>query len=147
MAEQAELDSGDAADPKKLRLGVNLDSQHERSLEAAVATMAAAGAAVTVMEVTEAVSPELQLAVAPAVVTALTVLEITSRVAAALSERAEAQLPQRGSAAAVAEFPVGVPAAVTTAVAAAAAPLGAPSYWGQMSRKLRKNWMNRNKRV
>jgi hypothetical protein len=100
----------------------------------------------------------------------MTVLEISSRLTAAPSERAEAQLPQRGSAAAVTEYAAGVAAAATTAVAAAevqsgllphagvpeavstamaaaAAPLGAPSYWGQMSRKLRKNWMNRNKRV
>ncbi len=70
-------------------------------------------------EASEAVTAELELAAATAVVTAMTVLEITSWVTAAPSERAEAQLPQRGSAAAMAEFPAGVAAAATMAVVAA----------------------------
>ncbi len=65
----------------------------------------------TVAETTYAEATDLELAATTAVVTASTVLGIGSRAATAASERAEAQLPQPGSAATVAELRRGVPSA------------------------------------
>ena len=88
---------------------------------------------------------ELELAAAMAVVTALIVFEISSRVTAAPSERAEAQLPQRGSAAAVAEFPAGVVAAATTDSADSKIEGTVyPEFYYQLTIQQRRNWRNRN---
>jgi hypothetical protein len=62
-------------------------------------------------------------------------LFLLRRQTAAPSERAEAQLPQPGSAAAVTEFPAGVAVAATKAVAAAVVPSDAPPYGGQITRQ------------
>ena len=69
--------------------------------------------------VAEAEIAQVEVATEASPATASAVLEIGSRVAAAPSQKAEAKLPQRGSAAAAARFPTGVAAAATMAVAAA----------------------------
>ncbi len=94
--------------------------------------MAAARGAVAMSEATEAVTAQVEVAAVASVTTITAVLPIGLRVATVTNETAEAQLPHRGSEAAVTEFPAGVAVAATMAVAAAAAPSGAPYNLGQI---------------
>jgi hypothetical protein len=155
--ERAGLDNGSAAASKVSNLGAQCARQDERGTLVSVVDLAGAALAAAVAEAPGGMAAEAtakrvaeQAELADGSVVAPKISR--SEAPCARQDEAGGVLATADLAGAVAAAPVAgvlaeVAAAVTTAVAAASAPLGVPSYWGQMTKNQKNNWRKRYKKA